>query len=109
MGRRRFIGFLAVTQEGTIVAGGCVWVKEAHPSPRSISATAPYLMSMYTAPSFRGKGIATMIVKEAMKWCKEIGFSSLTLHASDMGKGVYDRLGFQRTTEMRIRFKQHRA
>lgn len=102
MPRRRFVGFLAETREGKVVAGGCIWVKEAHPSPWSVRLTTPYLHSMYTDPSYRGKGIATMIVKEAIKWSKEKGFTTLSLHASDMGKNVYTRLGFKQTREMRI-------
>jgi GNAT superfamily N-acetyltransferase len=105
MRRRRFVGFLGVTKEGRIVAGGCVWMKENHPSPWSIRATTPYLMSIYTDPKFRGKGLATGIVKEAMKWSREKGYHSLSLHASDLGKNIYSRLGFDKTREMRVRFR----
>jgi len=108
--RRRFAGFLALTKEGKKpVAGGCVWIKEVHPSPWSSRRRTPYLMSMYTDPSFRGNGLATEIVNSAMKWSEQRGFPSLSLHASKMGRMVYSRLGFEQTNEMRIRFPKKKS
>ena len=78
-------------------------MRNKHPSPWSVSTTMPYLMSVYTEPNFRRKGLATRITKEAMKWCRKKGYSSLSLHASDMGKDIYSRLGFHKTREMRVR------
>ena len=103
--KRKLVAFLGVTKEGKAVAGGCVWVREVQPSPWSNRPTTPYLLSMYTDPSFRGEGLATRIVKEAIKWCKVEGFHSMSLHASDMGRGLYEKLGFEQTREMRLRFK----
>ena len=101
--KRRFIGFLAVCVEGEPVAGGCVWIREMHPSPWSEGKLrAPYLMSMYTRPLYRGRGIASSIVKEAMIWSKKKGYRTMILHASKSGRPVYSRLGWKRTWEMRV-------
>ncbi len=53
-------------------------------------------MSMFTEPSFRGKGVASAIVKVAVEWARVNGYASVRLHASEMGQGVYERLGFER-------------
>ena len=47
-----------------------------------------------------------MVVKEAIKWCRKKGYERLMLHASMMGRGVYRRLGFKRTWEMRLDLAQ---
>ncbi|MGA2875176.1 MAG: GNAT family N-acetyltransferase [Nitrososphaerales archaeon] len=100
--KRRFVGFLAVKEDGEPVAGGCVWLRESQPSPGSIgSLMRPYLLSMYTKPKFRGRGIATLIVKEGMRWSKRRGYTSITLHASKFGRSVYSNVGWKRTWEMR--------
>ena len=62
----------------------------------------PYLLSMYTEPDFRRRGVASMVVKEAINWCRKNKYERLMLHASEMGRKVYSQLGFKRTWEMRL-------
>ena len=101
--KRRFAGFLAVSERGEPVGGGCVWIREMQPSPWSEGRLrVPYLMSMFTSPQYRGRGIATSIVKEAMGWSKKKGYRTMILHASKLGRPVYSRLGWKRTWEMRV-------
>jgi GNAT superfamily N-acetyltransferase len=59
-------------------------------------------MSMYTEPEFRRKGFATLIVKEAMSWARRNGYARMSLHASKAGRSVYDKLGWERSWEMRV-------
>ena len=98
----RFVGFLATTLSGRVVAGGCVWLQEVQPRPGFSGGRRPYLMSMYTEPKSRGAGLASLIVRQAMDWCKRKGYSRMTLHASKMGRRVYKKIGWQRTWEMAI-------
>ena len=85
-------------------ASGCVWVKSVQPRPGWPSGAIPYLLSMYTEPEHRGKGHATRIVKAALKWSRDEGYPRLDLHASEFGRPIYAKLGFERTWEMRKRF-----
>ena len=50
--------FLAETVRGRPVAGGCVWLREEQPHPGFSGGGTPYLLSMYTEPDFRGRGLA---------------------------------------------------
>lgn len=101
--KRRVSCFLALNKLGRPVGGGCVWLRDSPPSPRNgYRLKTPYLMSMYTIPKYRGLGIATMIVKSAISWSSSLGFPRLTLHASDDGRRVYKKLGFERSWEMRL-------
>ena len=62
-------------------------------------------MSMFTEPSFRGKGVASGIVKAAVEWSRVNGYQLVMLHASEMGRGVYERLGFERLWQMRLKLE----
>ena len=102
MRRKKLFPFLVTDGKGKPVAGGSIWIRENQPSPRYPVTEMPYVMSMYTEPAYRGKGLATMIVRHAIKLSRERGYPRLVLHASEMGEPVYAKLGFKRTTEMRI-------
>ena len=57
-----------------------------------------------TQPEFRNRGIARQIMLTILAWVKERGLRSVNLHASDEGRPLYERLGFEATNEMRLRF-----
>jgi len=104
MRRRLFHGYI-VTSGGDAAASGCVWLRETQPSRGHPAELVPYIMSIYTAPEFRRKGLASMVVKEAMTWAKKNGYRKMTLHASDAGREVYSRLGWTQSREMEVRFE----
>lgn len=97
----RFLGWI-VEERGAPVASGCVWVKKVHPSPGRRTLDEPYLLSMFTEPAHRGKGHAERIVRAAIAWSRRGGYPRLTLHASEMGRPLYERLGFERRWEMKL-------
>jgi GNAT superfamily N-acetyltransferase len=99
----RLTGFVVRTQDGKVAGSGCIWLRDEQPRPTNLSMVAPYLMSMYTAPEFRRKGVARLIVQSALKWCREHGYERVNLHASEAGKPLYESLGFLPTTEMRAK------
>jgi GNAT superfamily N-acetyltransferase len=92
--------------EGKVLGGGCVWLQPVQPRPGYRLKVVPYLLSMYTEPHNRGLGVASGVVKAALEWCRKNGFSQLRLHASEMGRSVYLKHGFERTWEMRRRIKK---
>jgi len=98
----RLVPFLVENASHDILGGGSVWLREVQPFPGFKGGKVPYLMSMYTNPEYRGKGIATMIVKKAIAWSRAHGYGSVTLHSSDMGRPLYEKLGWEATTEMEL-------
>ena len=98
----RVVGFIEETPSGFVTASGCVWIMPSQPRPMWRGTQVPYLMSMFTEPDHRGHGLATQIVRAAIRWSRSRGFGHLVLHASEFGKPVYTRMGFKRTREMRI-------
>lgn len=100
----RYVVFLVDTGRGRVPASGALWLMPLPPRPWTLASRAPYLMSMYTEPTERGKGYATMVVRAAVRWAKSHGHKVVILHSSDEGKGIYERAGFRPTSEMRLRF-----
>jgi GNAT superfamily N-acetyltransferase len=49
----------------------------------------------YVEPVFRGAGIARLLADAACQWCREQGFSSLTVCCAPCDEAMYQSLGFQ--------------
>jgi GNAT superfamily N-acetyltransferase len=48
-----------------------------------------------THPGYAGQGLATRLSEHILDWSREHGCASVALDASDRGRPVYERLGFQ--------------
>ena len=95
------VGFVIDDDGMAGAASGCLWLSPSQPRPGMRGLRVPYLLSMYTEPSRRGRGHADRIVRAALRWSRAHGYDRVLLHASSMGRGIYERSGFQRTNEMR--------
>jgi GNAT superfamily N-acetyltransferase len=56
---------------------------------------------VYTEPGSRGRGIAGALMQAVMAWAKSQGCDRMVLHASDLGRPLYQSLGFSPANEMR--------
>src|SRR2546422_4085071 len=101
MKSNRFAGFIVDVGEEP-VASGCVWLMQVQPRPNWKGTTAASLPSMFTEPAHRGRGHGARIVREAIRFARARGTHVMLLHASAFGEPMYIRLGFERTTEMRL-------
>ncbi len=101
------MGWIAEDQ-GRVIGGGCVWLQPIQPMPGYDRMLQPYLLSMYTEPKARGRGVASSIVDAAAEWARKNRFPLLRLHAAEMGRGVYSKRGFKRGWEMRLRLSKPR-
>jgi GNAT superfamily N-acetyltransferase len=71
---------------------------------------SPIIRLLAVSPNARGKGIATLLIQEAIRRSLELGASTLNLHTSDMmasAINLYHRLGFERAYETDILNGQH--
>lgn len=108
MTERRLVGWIAEDPEGAVAGSGLVWFAESQPRPREPQLYRPYLLSMYTEPRYRQRGVASAIVLAAVELARRRGFPRITLHASEAGRPVYAKLGFERTWEMKRTFEENR-
>jgi len=93
-----------VEADGQPVAGGALLVhRGAVPFPGFLD-DEPFatLFNVWTEPAHRRRGLAERIVRTMIDWCRERGIRRLSLHATEEGRGLYVRLGFEPTSEMRL-------
>jgi GNAT superfamily N-acetyltransferase len=98
-----FRAWLAEDAGGRVVAAGAVVVSPwlAHPSetqPRRAT-----ILNLCTERDWRRRGIARRLMETMIGWCRREGFASVSLHASEDGRALYETLGFEPTSEMRLR------
>jgi GNAT superfamily N-acetyltransferase len=96
------VGFIVKDGSGKVAGSGCVWLSEEQPRPDNPRQAVPHIISMYTEEEFRRKGVAKMVMKAAIKWCRKNGYKRVVLHASDKGKPLYETFGFKPSREMRL-------
>jgi GNAT superfamily N-acetyltransferase len=106
----RFIGFVVEDPRSRVVGSGAVWLQPAQPRPgRLARLQMPYILSMYTEPEFRGRGVASRLVRAMVRWATLRGYRRIFLHASRTGRPVYAKLGFVDGNEMRLDLPRRRA
>jgi GNAT superfamily N-acetyltransferase len=59
-----------------------------------------YLLNVFVEPEFRKRGLAHSLIKRCLTEARERGIRVVTLHSSDAGRPVYEKLGFHPTSEM---------
>jgi GNAT superfamily N-acetyltransferase len=97
-------GWLVENADGVVAGGGVVIV--GYPSaPHAPRPCRAWILNMYTEPKYRGRGLAKLIMEAMISWCREQGFEWVSLHASDAGRHLYEKLGFKPTNEMRLVLK----
>jgi GNAT superfamily N-acetyltransferase len=102
--------FIVEDPEGRAVGSGAIWLQPQQPRPGRLARRAwPYIMSMYTEPAFRGRGVASRLVDVMVRWATAHGYPRMFLHASKMGRTVYARAGFLDGNEMRLDLPARRS
>jgi GNAT superfamily N-acetyltransferase len=96
--------WLAVDDLGRVAGGGGVLLCPWPANPRDSCTQRAVILNVYTEPEFRKQGIARQIMLAILDWVKERGFHAVNLHASKEGRRLYEKLGFEATNEMRLRF-----
>lgn len=81
-------------EDGHIVATAALAFMPFPPTFENPQGTRGYVTNMYTAPSHRGKGLASSLMGKLLDEARGRGIRKLVLCASEMGKPVYRRCGF---------------
>ncbi len=86
---------LLVWDSNTVVGTGGVSFYQVMPTYRNPSGKKAYIMNMYTAPAYRRKGIALHTLDLLMQEVSKRGIAAISLEATEMGRPLYERYGFQ--------------
>jgi GNAT superfamily N-acetyltransferase len=89
--------------DGRAVAGGGVVLAPWPGSPLNFEPRRAWILNIYVEPEHRRQGFARAIIEALIGWCRENGFQSVSLHASEYGRCLYEKLGFRPTNEMRLK------
>ena len=95
---------LLLEDEERVVAGGGVVVARWPGSPRNYLPKRGWILNMYVEPDCRRRGYAAQVLRGLIAWCREQDFEMVALHASQFGRGLYEKFGFVPTSEMRLTF-----
>jgi len=97
-----YLGWIAEDSGGQVVGGGGIVVAAWPGFPGENQTKRAWILNMYTEPRVRRRGVARELMKAMTEWCRSEGYGSVSLHASEVGRPLYESMGFQPTNEMRL-------
>lgn len=98
----QYVGWL-VEDNLRIVAGGGILIREQLPVPGCYKiGPCAHIINVYTSPAYRRRGLARRLLILMLQWCAMQKMDQVTLSASDEGRSLYEALGFQPTSDMRL-------
>lgn len=100
---KTFFGWVAVDKTGLVISCIGVVIDQHPPGPHNLSGKIAYVMNLYTLPEYRRRGIAKSLMEEVINWVKENKITRISLHASEMGRNLYNTLGFTTTNALRLK------
>lgn len=100
-----YLGWI-VERGGEPVAGAGLMLIDWPPHAADPHPRRAYLLNVYVRPDARGLGLARALSGAAIEATRARGIRVLSLHASEAGRPVYEKLGFLPTNEMRLLVEQ---
>jgi len=79
---------------GNVISTACFIICPLVPNFVNLSGKVAYLTNVQTTPDYRGQGVATKLMSEIINDAKELGIKKILLNSTDMGKSIYEKLGF---------------
>jgi GNAT superfamily N-acetyltransferase len=90
-GRHRY--WLAEADGEAVACALLVWIVMP-PNFAAFARKRGFVSSVYTVPEYRRQGIARRLMTDLLAWAEAEGLSRLILWSSDMGRPLYEDLGF---------------
>ena len=90
----RYVAFIAEAGKYAVGSGGLTFYVRP-PYCGNASGKEAYLMGMYTAPEWRGKGVGTALAEKLLEHAKSQGVGRVWLHTEPDARSLYDRAGFR--------------
>ncbi len=101
------IAFVA-RDEGRIVSVAYLHIIEMPANSILLNGLYGEVLSVYTEPDHRGKGICTKLMQNLVEYGKKAGLGRIDLSATDEGYPIYAKVGFKdkehRYRDMRYKF-----
>jgi ribosomal protein S18 acetylase RimI-like enzyme len=94
-------GLIAEEDDRPVGGMQIAWL-DVPPSRVDRTGRTAYLYGLRVLPEYRRRGIAVSLLERAIEIARERGAGIITLQASEEGRAVYAKLGFEPTTEMAL-------
>lgn len=79
------------------IVGGCAVVFfKSLPTHKNPSGIRAFIQNLFVEPEYRGKGLGTKLLENAIETCRKKGAWRVSLNATEMGKSIYIKLGFDK-------------
>lgn len=91
--KNEFVAWLAEAGGQVIGTSGLVFFRRA-PTPDNLAGLDAYVLNMYTVPSWRGRGVATALLKTTLEYVRKTPARRVFLRATEAGRALYEKLGF---------------
>ncbi len=102
------IAFVA-RDNGRIVSVAYLHIIEMPANSILLNGVYGDVLSVYTEPEYRGRGLCTTLMKNLVEYGKTLGLGRIDLKATDEGYPIYEKVGFkdveQRYRDMRYTLK----
>ena len=98
---KKYVAFLTES-DGRVIAGGGIIIIDWPAGRGDLRDSKAMILNMYTEAEFRRRGLARRLMQAMIDWCRDEGYKTVSLHASDYGRPLYESLGFKPTNEMRL-------
>lgn len=95
----KFQAFVAQAQDTIVGSVSCQLFSGLYPSPFKLEHRG-YIWNVYVESDHRLQGIATELTTAAINYLKDLNCTKVMLHASPLGKPVYEKIGFVPNNEM---------
>jgi ribosomal protein S18 acetylase RimI-like enzyme len=106
--RGEYLGWVAQTLSPAQPIGGAgVQLRRILPRPASAGdglelGPEAIVLNVYVEPGWRRRRVAEGLMRAVLAALAEREVRRIVLHASDQGRGLYERLGFVSSNEMRL-------
>ena len=90
----RFAAWLALDGEKIVATSGLSFYT-VPPNVNCADGKVAYIMNMFTFPEYRKQGIGMELLKRIVEEAKNRGYKKITLNATDIGRPLYERYGFE--------------
>lgn len=96
----RYYGFALCDADQTVAAIGLMTIDwPPHPSHPTKDRRG-YVLNVFVEPEYRRRGLASALMQLAEEEFARRGISFAVLHATKVGKPVYEQIGWMGTSEM---------
>jgi len=92
-----------VEAEGAVIAGLGMVIIDWPPHPNHPTQDVRgYILNVFVEPEHRRRGLAEQLMARATLEGERRGLAFLVLHATEKGRPLYEKLGWQQTAEMAL-------